>query len=519
MKTTEKLERSTCCANGINPKSVYDFVKTCEEKDIGIDSFMLLKGGKVVAEGYYPPYKDTTNHVLYSMSKSFTATALGFAIDDGKVALSDSVSKFFPEYDKKGKNKNITVRHLVTMTAGKMIPMAKGRQDKDWISIFFDAPAIAKPGKLFMYVNDNFYLLSAIITKATGMNITDYLYEKLFVKLGIEKPMWEKDKFGYAAGGWGLYMKLEDQAKVIQCYANGGLWNGEQVIPAEWVKEATKFQVPTLSKGQIDVTKGYGYGFWRTSLPNTYRAYGLHGQNGYVFEDKDTVLVVNTGISRDARICDEINTMYKTLWSEPDEAYEEKLKEHLASLKDKDNLPAQMRNDRLEADICDKPLHTYVSTVFASMLHATMTAVMNDPVGRMKSLFFTKDENNDMYLTWTEGSYTNKIKLGFNNEYACSPFKIGDIDYHAQVKAAWTSGKVLTLYIRVEEGCHLRVLEFDFSGKVPVIRNNSYPDMPNLAVHYVDFSGFPLPKVLDNLLVKYIAPLVLLVGEPNFILK
>ena len=519
MKTAEKLKRVGCCESGINPKAVYDFVKNCEERNLGLDMFMLLKGGKVVAEGYYPPYNEDTRHVLYSMSKSFTATALGFAIEEGKVALSDSISKFFPEYDKKGKNKNITVRHLVTMTAGKMIGMATVRTNKDWIKIFFDSMSIAKPGKIYLYTNDNFYMLSAIVSKVTGMTLADYLYEKLFVHLDIEKPTWETDKFGYASGGWGLYMKLEDQAKVMQCYANGGVWNGKQIIPAEWVKQATTFQVPTLKHGQIDVTKGYGYGFWRTSLPNTYRAYGLYGQNGYVFEDKDTVLIVNAGISKDALMCEAINEMYKTLWDEPEEEYEEKLKELLSSLGDKDDLPVQVRNERLENEICDKSHHTYIPTTFSSMLHATMTAVMNDKTGYLKSIFFRKDENNDMYLEWTEAGHTNKIKLGFDNKYECTPVKLSGLDYHIHTKAAWTSGKVLTVYLRIEEACHLRVLEFDFSGKMPIIRNNSYPDMPTLAAHYVDFSGFELPNPLEKLLIKVIAPAVLLVGEPNYIVK
>lgn len=510
------FKRGKCSENGINPKAVYNFIDGCERNNVGIDSFMLLKGGVVVAEGYHNPYTNTTKHVLYSMSKSFTATAIGFAVSEGKISLDDSISKFFPEYDKKGKNKNITVRHLVTMTAGKMVPMAKARHHKDWVKIFFDSPQIAKPGKLFLYINDNFYLLSAIVSKVYGETLTDFLYPRLFAPLGIEKPVWETDMFGYAAGGWGLYMSIEDQAKVWQCYANGGIWEGKQVIPAQWIQEATKYQVPTVKKGQIDVTKGYGYGFWRVSLPNTYRAYGLHGQVGYVFEDKDTVLVVNTGISKDNFLCDEINKMYQTLWDEPETEYEEKLAEILTSLGDKDDLPVEERNLRLENEMCNVALNTPISTSFASMLHATMTTVMDEPIGKMNEFYLTKDEDDNIYFVWTEGNYTNKIKLGMHNEYERTTINLAGIEYHACAKAAWTKGKVLTVCIRIEEGCHVRKLEFDFSGKVLVIRNNSFPDMPSLAAYYLDFSGFPLPPALEKLLIEYVAPAVLLVGEPNF---
>lgn len=512
------LERGNCSENGINPRAVYDFIKACEDKNIGIDSFMLLKNGIVVSEGYHNPYNRDTKHVLYSMSKSFTATALGFAIAEGKIKLTDPVSDFFPEYDKNGKSRCVTVRHLVTMTADKMVGMAKGRRNKDWIKIFFDAPLIAKPGTVFLYTNDNFYMLSAIISKVYGETLADFLYPRLFEPLGIEKPVWEVDKFGYAAGGWGLYMPIEDQAKVLLCYSRGGVYDGRQVIPAEWVREATKYQVPTISRGQIDVTKGYGYGFWRSSLPDTYRAYGLHGQNGYVFDGKDTVLMINCGIDKDARLCAEINCMYNHLWSEPETEYEEKLKAFTESLGDKDDLPAQARNYRLEDELCDTDLTTH-STIFGSMLHATMTAVMNDEIGNLNYFRLSKDSEQNMYLTWTEGGATNKIKLGLDNKYECTEITLANIKYHANAKAAWTRGKVFTVYIRIEEGCHLRVLEFDFSGSVLVIRNNSLPDMPNLAMYYLDFAGFPLPRPVENFFIKFLAPPIMLIGEPNFRVK
>lgn len=512
------LERGLCCENGINPKAVYDFVRSCEEKNIGIDSFMLLKNGKVVSEGYYPPYTNETAHVLYSMSKSFTATALGFAIAEGKISLDDSVSDFFPEYDKKGKSREVKIRHLVSMTAGKFIGMAKARHNRDWVKIFFDAPIVAKPGTWFFYVNDNFYMLSAIISKVYGVTLVDFLYPRLFEPLGIKKPVWEVDKFGYAAGGWGLYMPIEDQAKVLYCYSQNGMYNGKQVIPAEWIAQATKYQVPTVKRGQIEVTQGYGFGFWMSSLPNTYRAYGLHGQNGYVFKDKDTVLMINCGISKDAYLCAEIAKLYENLWSEPEKEYEDILKNYTENLADKDDLPAQERNFRLEDELCISDLSTH-STSFGSVLHATVTTVMNENIGKITHFGLTKDEERNLYLEWTESGVTNKIKLGLNNKYECSEVTLGNINYHAYAKAAWTKGKVFTVYIRIGETCHLRVFDFDFSGKQLVVRNESFPDLKNLASYYLDFLGFPLPEKLEGVLFKYVAPAILAVGEPNFRVK
>ncbi len=431
-----KLERGKCCENGINPKAVYDFFNRAELQNLGIDAFMLIKNGKVVAEGYHPPYTNETPHVLFSFSKSIAATALGYAVAEGKVGLDDSVCKFFGEYDKNGKNKGITVRHLVTMTAGKMIGMAKNRHHKDWIKIFFDSPFIAKPGKLFLYTNDNFYMISAIVSKVYGETLVDFLYPRLFEPLGIEKPLWETDDFGYAVGGWGLYMPIEDTAKIMLCYSNGGLWNGKQVLPKEWIEEATAFQVATVKKGQIDVTKGYGFGFWQTSLPNTYRAYGLHGQLGYVFKDKNAVLVINTGISKDELLSKAVNEMYETLWDEPQEEFEQPLYDMLASLDDKDDLLATPRNTELEQKFNKKILPTR-SSMFASMLHATMTTVLNEPTGHTDRFSISLDDENNLYLMWKEESYVNTIKLGMNNKYECTPVNIGGLKLHAYAKASW----------------------------------------------------------------------------------
>ena len=517
MSTT--IKRSTCCENGINPKAVYDFIERAERENLGINSFMLIKNQCVVAEGCHPPYDNDTTHVLYSVSKSITATALGFAMEEGKIRLEDSISKFFPEYDKLGLNKKITVRHLVTMTAGKMIGMAKSRHQKDWVKIFFDAPFIAKPGRMFLYINDNFYMLSAIISKVYNETLIDFLYPRLFMPLGIKKPVWETGIHGYAAGGWGLYMSTEDLAKIMLCYANGGIYNGKRVIPKSWVEQATAYQVPTVKKGQVDVTKGYGYGFWRTSIPNSYRAYGLFGQMGYVFENKDTVLVINAAVSKDELLSTAVRDMTKTLWNKPEEAYEALLKERLQSLGDKDNLPCTKRNTQLERRYHQKPLHTKSSS-FASMLNVTVSTVFNEYVGSTDRFIFHLNEDNDLFLTWKEGSFVNEIQLGMDNHYAVSTISYGKIRYTACAKAAWINQTILRVLVRLEETCQVRQLDFDFTDeKHIVVKNSSFPDLPTLAVHYVDFSGFPLPDKLEKLLKKYVAPAVLMLGEPNYKIK
>lgn len=518
-KMEKLLERAGCCESGINPRAVYDFVSRCEREGLGIDSFMLIKGGKVVAEGYHKPYGPLTPHVEFSLSKSIVSLALGFAVSEGIVSLDDSICKFFPEYGKEALNKRITLRHLVTMTAGKMIGMAAERVQKDWIKLFFDTVPIAPPGKLFLYVNDNFYLLSAALSRAAGRTLTEYLYPRLFEPLGIEKPFWETEQYGYAAGGWGLYLPIESLAKIMICCSQKGVYEGRQVIPADYLAEATKYQVPTVKHGQIDVTKGYGYGFWRTSVPDSYRAYGLYGQLGYVFENNDTVFVMNSGIARDMHLSAAIDDMFKTLWDEPEKEYESKLRGLTASLGDKDNVPSRPRNTELEEKYDGVTFGTS-SSKFASMLSVTMSTVFNEPTGRIDRMTLHRGEGGRLGLYWREGEFDNRIELGMDGEYAVSEVRYGQLVLHACAKAVWVNSYVLRVVVRMLETPLSRVLEFDFTDEGHVrVRNDSFPNLGDLAVYYVDFSGFPLPKALDKLLAKGIVPAILLFGEPTFRLK
>lgn len=510
------FEKRNCAECGVNSKAILDFIERNEKENLGLNSMMLIKDGAVVAEGYYPPYNKDSKQVMYSVSKSITATALGFAIAEGRINLNDSICKYFGEYDKLGRNKKVTIRHLVTMTACKNVPMARNRHGKDWIKLFFDSVFVNKPGNMFLYINDNFYMLSAIISKVYGETLVDFLMPRLFEPLGIEKPVWETDSFGYAAGGWGLYLSTEDFAKIMYCYSQMGMYDGKQVIPREWVEEASKYQVPTTKKGQIDVTKGYGYGLWQTSLPNTYRAYGLYGQEGYVFKDDNAVLILTAAISKDMYQANAVNDMYKTLFNSTTPEYDEALNERLANLKDKDNLPANPRNEVLENQYNQKTIKT-ASNGFVSMLNATITTVMDEKTGCIDRFSFRKDKDGCLYLLWKEQTDVNEIKLGMDDTYAKSDVKLAGINYHIFAKASWTDKDELTVVIRFDETCHERRLIFKFKNGNVFVKNNSYPTLPELAAHYVNFSGIELPKPVNDLLEKVIAPAILVYGEQNFL--
>ena len=290
---------------GVDSKAITAFLNEINEKGLGLQSFTVVRHDKVCAQGFYKPYSADMPHVLYSMSKSVTSTAVGFAVSEGLLNLNDRVVDFFPEYplSKRPFNRMLTIRMLLTMHSDKLITVLDEKGHKDWIAHFLGATYLLPPNTKFNYISENTFMLSAIVSKVTGMSVIDYLYPRMFEPLGIEKPFWETDGEGNNAGGWGLYMRSEDLAKFFLPYIHGGKWkDGTQLIPEMWVKEATRKQVNSVHDGYIDNMAGYGYHFWRNPIPNSYRADGLFGQRCFMFPEYDALVVLNCGEAEDYKV-------------------------------------------------------------------------------------------------------------------------------------------------------------------------------------------------------------------------
>ncbi|MBQ5884225.1 MAG: serine hydrolase, partial [Clostridia bacterium] len=258
---------------GISSKVIREMLDEMEREDCELHSLMILRHGKVAVETYQAPLTRDDTHMVYSVSKSFLATAFGFALDEGLLTKETKFLDIFPDYRPKKRDKyleKLTIGHLVSMTIGKAASV-KGREEKDWLKIFIDAKWALEPGTDWRYINDNFYVAAAAITRVAKMSVTEYLTPRLFEPLGIDVPVWEKSPTGIEAGGWGLFLKTEDIAKLILCYMNGGKYNDEQVIPEWWTKEATAYHNDnSSSQSKPDSKAGYGYGFWRCAgMENT----------------------------------------------------------------------------------------------------------------------------------------------------------------------------------------------------------------------------------------------------------
>lgn len=289
------LPRSTPESQGVSSEQVRKFVEAVDQKVHTMHSFMLVRHGHVVAEGWWKPEAAEKPHVLWSLSKSFTSTAVGMAVSEGKFSIDDPVLKFFPEdapEKPSDKLKAMRVRDLLTMSTGHQ-DEAKVREitDQTWVKTFLNHPVPHKPGSHFQYNTPATFMLSAIVQKTTGQTVVEYLQPRLFDPLGIENPQWDANPEGISLGGYGLHVRTEDIAKFGQLYLQKGQWNGKQLLSPEWIAMATSKQVSNGSDPVKDWDQGYGFQFWRCRH-NAFRGDGKDGQFCIVIPEKDAVIAI-----------------------------------------------------------------------------------------------------------------------------------------------------------------------------------------------------------------------------------
>lgn len=316
--STFSLPRSTPEAEGLSSEELITFLDSAAVSSHEFHSIMIVRHGKVIAEGWWDPYSPELRHTLYSTSKSFTSTAIGFAVTEKLLTVNDRVVSFFPDQLPDTVSpflSEMTVKDLLTMSAGQS-PDPTGTitsSSKEWVRSFLALPVLKEPGTEFLYNSMATFMLSAIVQKVTGEKTAGYLRPRLFEPLGIEGYDWEESPEGINSGGWGLRVKTEDMAKFGLLYLQKGMWNGKQVIPASWIEEATTFKIdqapdaPAEVKEKSDWMQGYCYQFWR-SRNNAYRADGAFGQYIIVMPEKDAVVAI-TAESPDMQ--DEINLVWK----------------------------------------------------------------------------------------------------------------------------------------------------------------------------------------------------------------
>lgn len=293
------LPRSTPEAQGLASAAVRAYLEAADREVKTMHSFMLVRHGKVVAEAWWKPEGPEKPHRLWSLSKSFTSTAVGMAVAEGKLKVEDKVLSFFPEEAPAAipeHLKAMTVKDLLTMTGGQDKEVKLALTDTvPWVTAFLAHPVPHAPGTHFQYNTPGTHLLSAIVRKVTGQTLLDYLQPRLFQPLGIAPPEWPASPQGNTIGGWGLLLRTEDIAKFGQLYLQKGRWDGKQLVPESWVAQATSKQVPNdagkKNPDQSDWAQGYGFQFWRCRH-GAFRGDGKDGQFCIVMPEQDAVVAI-----------------------------------------------------------------------------------------------------------------------------------------------------------------------------------------------------------------------------------
>jgi hypothetical protein len=468
-QTSTSLPRSVPEAEGVSSAGIIRFLDAAGKSKNELHSFMFLRHGKVIAEGWWDPYKPSLRHSLYSASKTFTSTAIGFAVSENRLKLTDPVISFFP-----GSLPDTVSAFLSALTVKDVLIMADGMNPepvsilekyKNWTKAFLAVPIVNKPGSVFLYNSVGTFMLSAILQKVTGQKEIDYLKPRLFDPLGITGMDWEENLMSVNTGGWGLRIKTEDMAKLGQLYLQKGLWNGNQILPAAWVEEATTekiIQHPQMSRIQKDSSdweQGYGYQIWRCRH-HAYRADGAFGQYIIVMPDQDAVIAIQ---AETADMQNELNLVWDYLLPSikkdklpADQKSQYTLKDKLASLAIKGNAGSH------SSFIAHKNLNQYFILEPNDNHAGSVTIQIKDSI-----CHFILNAGNDVYNLyygngfWKTGQ-TNKpgpywVSRAQENWALLSPYKVAGNFY-------WKDDSTLVMEMRYIESPHAEITTCHFDG-------------------------------------------------------
>ncbi|MBP9988163.1 MAG: serine hydrolase, partial [Ruminococcus sp.] len=392
--------------------------------------------------------------------------------------------------------------HLLSMQAGKDISVFSDKSKNQWIKDFVDATWIFTPGDGgWKYVSENQYILCVMLTRVTGMSVTEYLTPRLYEPLGIDVPYWEHDIDGIEAGGWGLFIKTEDLAKFITCYQHNGMFNGKQVIPEKWVKLARgNYGDNSIVNTEPDSQCGYGYCFWHCGGANAYRADGMFSQFGIILKDTDASLIITSGEINETKTRNCIWRHFPKCLIKPRKT----APRFVPMLDALDDFLPEKPHSELESEISGRKISFRKNIVLnvagfpTSMLPFPVTYMSADRAGNIDNVMFTFSDN-ECSMNWTEGDEENTILCGMDGKPRQSKIRLAGIDFTAISTAAWVEDNILEIHMRPIEAVCMRGIKLKFDGKNVSLSPFSKQSMRTMAD--------ALAADLDNLLPPVLQPL------------
>lgn len=452
MPIKNPLPRSTPEAQGIASAAIQQFVAAVEGQLRDLHSFMLVRHGAVVAEGWWTPYGAQRLHMLFSLSKSFTSSAVGLAVAEGRLSVDDPVTQFFPDDLPAEISPNLAamrVRHLLSMSTGHAedtTGFMHETPDGNWTRTFLARPVIYEPGTHFLYNTGATYMLSAIVQKLTGQMLLDYLQPRLLDPLGIEGAWWEVSPQGIHTGGYGLNVKTEDIARFGLLYLQKGVYNGQRILPESWIAQASAKQVSNGDDPNSDWAQGYGFQFWRCRH-NAYRGDGAFGQYCVVMPEQDAVLAITSGL-------DDMQVPLNLVW--------DILLPAMSAAPLPENRPAHdALTDRLATLKLDPPAGSAASPQAAAVSGQTYQVDANTINVDAVTLTFGAD---DGLLTVKTPLGEAQIAFGYGAwRYGSTPWLFGE-DSPITASGVWTAADTFTVTIRYYEKPFVATCTFHFGA-------------------------------------------------------
>ncbi len=499
---------------GLDSLEIEALLEDYKQSEIELHSLMLYRHGKLGFECHAAPFGRDVPHTMFSVSKSFISIAVGFAVDEGLFSLDSKVIDFFPELRPEKEDENLeamTVRHLLTMTAGKKENYLADKSKDTWVADFINEKWDFAPGEKFSYINQNPYMCGAIIKKVTGLGVIDYLMPRLFEPLGISRPKWECDPGGQESGGWGLFISPYDLSKVALCVLNGGQYAGKQIIPADYIEQAITKQVDNSENTNADSVCGYGYYFWQNRMENTARMDGMFSQFAVFFRDYDALLVCTCSEVKEQKTRDCIFRHFPQMFignkrKQPE--FDRELKLSLDPMPVLEAAPRSVMEQQLKGKVMQLRKNTFLNTIGfpTSMLPIAVVFMSSEKSGNINNVVLDFGEN-ECTLAWDEGKDHNMIVCGMDGTPRRSPYHLGGMDYTAVASAAWKAENELEIWVRPLESIAERRLRFVFSGKSVTIYPESSPSSNNMGSGVSDsvstvfpdsFEG-PITSIMSNI--------------------
>lgn len=461
---TGMLPRSTPEAQGVSTAAINKFFDAMELSKQEFHGTMILKNGHVIAEGWWEPYGPNHKMQLYSMSKSFTSSAIGFAQQEGLLNVEDQVIQYFQDDLPTEISPNLEalkIKHLLMMSVGhvndSILTIEHSPEGVAWSKTFLEIPVVFEPGTKFLYNSGASFMLANIVQKVTGMTAHDFLKPRLFKPLGIKDTTWSTSPEGINFGASHLRLDTEDMAKFGQFWLQGGIWNGEQILNKEYIAAASSKQI---SNGNNDHSWGYGYGyqFW-LNPPGGYRADGAYGQYSMIFPKQNSVVAI---ASESMNSGETMNMVWDILY--PELGATESIPENTSAV-------VQMKK-RLSELTC-LPEQFVSKSLNESKYDSKLYTIEENPLD-VESMTFEFQDNTISFQIKEKGRAAYSIRCGRNNwikggNYKPAPhslFSKRRIDFDSIVAGAagWENESTLRISLRLIETCHTEYLTCVFNA-------------------------------------------------------